>query len=374
MLAILWDLDLEDVVTAAPPDEKTHEKEYKIWKKRDAKMRTRIELAVGNSETIYLLGASTAKQMWDQLTTIKESWGKLGILAARRALFRATAPEDFDMTTHITDLRRKQEELHLMGSKLPDDDFAMILLTSLPEPWDNFTSGYLGSQGNAATINLPNLIGVLLDEERRHKQRGDSSSSDTALQARGKETRECHNCKKKGHLAKDCRGKAGGKEGQGLRSRKGKRDQAHQAQGDDASADENLTNFGYMATLMDFSKDNWLMDCSASTHVCTTWEMFIDYMPVDSTIKGLGALRIVGRGTVNLNFTIKGKCITHHLQNVTHVLDAPNCLVSQGRFMDAGGRIESQDDYIHLKKKDGTLVGIGRKVQKLYLQIGRAHV
>ena len=52
MLAILRDLDLEDVVTAAPPDEKTHEKEYKIWKKRDAKMRTRIELAVRSKSVV----------------------------------------------------------------------------------------------------------------------------------------------------------------------------------------------------------------------------------------------------------------------------------------------------------------------------------
>ena len=221
MLAILWDLDLEDIVTTSPPDEK-NEKEYKIWKKRDAKARMWIELAVGNSKMIHLLGTETAMAMWDQLRTVKESQGRLGILAARWVLFWVTAPKDFDMTAHIMDLKRKQEELHLMGSRIPDNNFAMILLTSLPERWDNFTSGYLGSQGNTTTINVSNLIGVLLDEERRRREHGDPSSSDTALQARGKEMRECHNCKKKGHLAKDCWAKGGRKEGQGPRSRKGK--------------------------------------------------------------------------------------------------------------------------------------------------------
>ncbi|KAF8700276.1 hypothetical protein AX14_000815 [Amanita brunnescens Koide BX004] len=249
-----------------------------------------------------------------------------------------------------------------MGSKIPDNDFAMILLTSLPERWDNFTSGYLGSQGNTTTINMSNLIGVLLDEEHCRKEHGVPSSSEMALQARGKETHECHNCKKKGHLAKDCWAKGGGKEGQGPRSWKGKRDQAHQAQGDEASADENLTAFGYMAAPVDFSKDDWLMDCGTSTHICTTREMFVDYTPENSTIKGLRALCIAGRGTVTLQFIMKGKRIMHHLQNVAHVPDAPNCLLSQGRFMDASRCIESQDNYIYLKK-DSALVGIGRKVQ-----------
>ena len=286
MLAILRDLNLEDIVTTSPPDEK-NEKEYKIWKKRDAKARTRIELAVGSSKMIHLLGAKMAMAMWDQLRTVKESWGRLGILMACHALFRATASEDFNMTAHITDLKRKQEELHLMGSRIPDDDFVMILLTSLPERWDNFTSGYLGSQGNTTTINVSNLIRVLLDEEHRCRECGDPSSSDMALQARGKETHECHNCKKKGHLAKDCWVKGGGKEGQGPRSQKGKRDQAHQAQGDEASADENLTAFGYMAAPADFSKDDWLMDCGASTHVCTTREMFVDYTPPWKSFKDI---------------------------------------------------------------------------------------
>ena len=121
-----------------------------------------------------------------------------------------------------------------------------------------------------------------------------------------------------------------------------------------------------MAAPVDFSKDDWLMDCGTSTHICTTREMFVDYTPENSTIKGLRALCIAGRGTVTLQFIIKGKRIMHHLQNVAHVPDAPNCLLSQGRFTDASRCIESQDNYIYLKK-DSALVGIGRKVQKLYL-------
>ena len=83
---------------------------------------------------IHLLGATTAKAMWDQLWTVKETRGRLSILLARWMLFRYSADEAaFDMASHIMKLRRMQEELHLMGSVVPDDNFVMILLTSLPE-------------------------------------------------------------------------------------------------------------------------------------------------------------------------------------------------------------------------------------------------
>ena len=35
-----------------------------------------------------------------------------------------------------------------MGSPVADEYFVMILITSLPESWDNYTLAYLGSSGN----------------------------------------------------------------------------------------------------------------------------------------------------------------------------------------------------------------------------------
>jgi hypothetical protein len=35
--------------------------------------------------------------------------------------------------------------------------------------------------------------------------------------------KDCYNCKKKGHIAVECWAKGGGKEGQGLKERKGKK-------------------------------------------------------------------------------------------------------------------------------------------------------
>src|SRR5277367_3060424 len=212
MLAILRDLNLEDYIekestspVAKEPGKPTDVEKglIKAWKTGDAKARTRIELAIGDAEMIHISGANTAKEMWEQLKTVKDSRGRLGVLATRRALYRATAADDFEMVNHISNLRKLQLELHLMGSIISDKDFVMILITSLPEAWDNYTSAYLGSSGNKPELKSHEIIAILLDEDRRRKGRS-GGSGETTLQAKGKEKKdkkkdcECYNCKKRG--------------------------------------------------------------------------------------------------------------------------------------------------------------------------------
>ena len=113
ILAILRDQNLEEYIEleSAPPIAKDPTKpsdeekvSIKTWKTGDAKARTRIELAIGDAEMIHISGANTAREMWQQLTIVKESRGRLGILATRRALYRASAADDFNMVDHISNL------------------------------------------------------------------------------------------------------------------------------------------------------------------------------------------------------------------------------------------------------------------------------
>ena len=97
---------------------------------------------------------------------VKESKGRLGVLATRRALYRATAEESFNMVEHISNLWKLQEELHTMNNLVSDEDFLMILITSLLESWDNYTSSYLGSSGNKPDLKSHELVSILLEEDR----------------------------------------------------------------------------------------------------------------------------------------------------------------------------------------------------------------
>ena len=142
MLAMFRDLGLEKYIAkdakapeSADPAKITQEETEakKKWQDGDGKAHTRIELSIGNAEMIHISGANTASQMWEQLCIVKESKGRLGVLATRRALYRAMAEEGFDMVEHVSKLQKLQEELHIMSNLVSDEDFVMILITSLPE-------------------------------------------------------------------------------------------------------------------------------------------------------------------------------------------------------------------------------------------------
>ena len=118
------------------------------------------------ADVVHLSGAETVKEMWDQLYMVKEAKGRISVLATHRVLYRMEADENnFDMVEHVSKLRRLQEELHLMDNKVSDKDFVMILLTSLPESWDMYTSAYLGSSSNKPTLKSHELIAILYEED-----------------------------------------------------------------------------------------------------------------------------------------------------------------------------------------------------------------
>ena len=56
-----------------------------------------------------------------------------------------------------------------MDNKVTDEDFVMILITSLLESWDNYTSSYLGSSGNKPTLSSHELIAILMEEDQWRK-------------------------------------------------------------------------------------------------------------------------------------------------------------------------------------------------------------
>ncbi|TFK17727.1 hypothetical protein FA15DRAFT_547051, partial [Coprinopsis marcescibilis] len=51
------------------------------WRTGESKARTRLELAIGDTEMVHILGAATAAEIWERLCQLKETKGRLGILA-----------------------------------------------------------------------------------------------------------------------------------------------------------------------------------------------------------------------------------------------------------------------------------------------------
>ncbi|GBE87024.1 hypothetical protein SCP_1002700 [Sparassis crispa] len=366
------------------------------WVEGDQKAQTVIELLLSDSQMIHIADATTAAEMWNQLKLVKEASGQLGIMAYRRKFYRTVATEGSDIAAHITELRRTQEQLHMMGSKVSDDEFRTILITSLPESWDQFTSAYLGATSQKDKLPTSHeLIAILLEEYRRRREKGGADES--ALAACGRWTQpkntaqggtdrksdaECWNCHKRGHTQHECWSKGGGKAGQGPRSKKEGRAQAHtnQAQStndvlrDVAFRTDEATCAGQQFSSQ-FSRYDWLADSGTTSHVTNLRDTMTDYVPLEaSSIAGIGdqSVRALGRGTVEVNSRIRGNTCTFCLKDVLYAPKATNNLVSLSRLDEAGGHFDGGAGGIMLRESSGHIIAQGRKVGRLYLLNMRA--
>ena len=68
-----------------------------------------------------------------------------------------------------------------MENLVTDEDFVMIIITSLPESWDNFTGSFLESSGNRLMITSHKLIAILLDKDQRRKGQAGEGAGMTLL-------------------------------------------------------------------------------------------------------------------------------------------------------------------------------------------------
>ena len=244
--------------------------------------------------------------------------------------------------------------------------------SSLPESWDNYTSSFLGSSGNRPQLKSQELVEILIEEARRRKGRKNGA---TALQAKGKggkagtgTDKECYNCHKKGHLAKDCWAKGGGKEGQGPKGRKGK-NRSNQAS---AEQTKTLNDICYMAgNDAEVKPHDWFIDSGTTSHICTIRDTFVDFYPEKSSVKGIGpSATCLGRGTVIVNCRVEGKTLRHCLMNTLYIPDAPNCLMSVKQLGMSGGWATFYADHCVVKEKSGKVIATGYGSHMLY-QLGQ---
>ena len=144
------------------------------WDRAERVARIIISNNLSVPQFIHVSQAATVRQMWDNLRAVHEVRGQQSINALRRTLYDTKAQEGDDILAHATKMRSLQADLHMMGSKVNDDDFANILAASLPKSWDPFTSSYMGSQSGTTPLTSQQLIGLIREEwTRRGGYHGD---------------------------------------------------------------------------------------------------------------------------------------------------------------------------------------------------------
>ena len=379
-----------DAEAAAPmadnPAKPTEEEKKAIsrWVAEDKLCFGLIKLTISSEERVHTTGTTTSATLWKNLCDVKEPKGLLGALAARRQLFRLVAEEGTSMADHITTFRKLQDNCAKMGVDIPDGDLALLLITSLPDSWDAFTTSFFGSSyATTTTISLATLITTLSEEYERRRTKANATES--AQHTVGRSSRPkpiCTNCKKTGHSMENCYAKGGGKEGQAPWAKKKDGDKGSQ-KADSANVTSELPDFAYILPSSFDSgspRDKWISDSGAGTHICNNCHSFSTFMPDNFEVGGVGQSQstlALGRGDVKLLSTIQGHTRTITLRNVIYCPDAAHNLMSISRLDAAGGSTVYKGGRVIHSTAEGSTLATGLLYRKLYylnVQVQRTSV
>ena len=165
-----------------------------------------IRIRLADKLLVYVASLKLAKEALETLKGLLEAQGLLGIVLAWWKLFQAKYDDGASIEDHIRTLRGYQEELHNLRHKIKDAEVSIIILTLLPDSWNN----YILSINSSVLKEVLQLIARILEHNRWLKIQG---TDDSALAAKwGKKKYNpkiiCYGCSKHEHVQEDCQSKS----------------------------------------------------------------------------------------------------------------------------------------------------------------------
>ena len=156
---------------------------------------------------MYLLGDPVdTVAVWNKLEEQfqKKSW--VNRLNLRRKLHSLRLKDGESVQDHVKTMLETFNELSIVGDAITDEDRVVYLLASLPESFDTLVTAL---ESNPAVPEMEIVIERLMHEERKHKEHGvlSESESNGALATKhktGSKGPKCYGCQMFGHIQRNC--------------------------------------------------------------------------------------------------------------------------------------------------------------------------
>ena len=296
------------------------------WKKEETSIKQVIGPSLPRGTFSHIKGQNTMHGVWTTLKQVYEE--KTRALAAdlMRRFQNTRCGESDNLRTHFEHLSGLKEQLAGMGKVISDEDYADIILTSLPSSYDSDIASISNSAKlGTKTLTADLLQSLLLDEYTRRelKKQPAANSKDEAFTAEvTKPKKQCSNCKKCGHVKADCWAKGDGKEGQGPRKNKDKEETAAVAEEKELEAwamiigEEDVAEEDHVEVVAaagsSLVQPEWvrgtsieLYDSGASRHMTPSRDRFLTYQSIPRIpIKGANGSVFYAVGTGNLRIEV----------------------------------------------------------------------
>lgn len=205
MMTLLIDRGLWDIALGGEAcSEAVSESEKARFKRREQKALALIGLHVGGEHLPHILAAKDPKALWADLEKPHKEESQALRAHLRRQLQRMKMPKDASVAIFMKRVKEAANKLKSAGCLTEEDEIVCVALSGLPEERSAIAAAMEnGGDPLAAATITPKL---LRHEAKAHEDEngsGNGGKDERAFNAR--ETRRRFICKKKGHIARNCR-------------------------------------------------------------------------------------------------------------------------------------------------------------------------
>ena len=183
MKLLLMEKDLYGFIdgTEKPPEvseEDKKEKEMKLYTTRSQKAYSTIALAVTKPLQVHVMNTVCPKTAWNTLKSHFEFVSITQIVRVNRAFFAAKMMEETDLIEHITHMTYLAEQMRELGEEVSQKKFAVVVLGSLPDSYDNFMTSLNARDANK--FSWEDVKPALMEEYLKRKEKGEKRKNEDA--------------------------------------------------------------------------------------------------------------------------------------------------------------------------------------------------
>jgi hypothetical protein len=129
----------------------------------------------------------TMKELMDTLAKLYEKPSVSNKIFLMKRLFNMKMSEGGSIADHLNEYNTLSNQLSYVKVDFDDEVRALIILCSLPESWNDLVMDLSNYVFGSNALKFDDVVGVILSEEMRWKNTGETSSNALNMENRGRQ-------------------------------------------------------------------------------------------------------------------------------------------------------------------------------------------
>lgn len=281
------------------------------WKAKDEKALATILLSVKTSQLLHVKNCKSSSEAWKKLEEVHSPRGPARKVTLFKNLLNLKMSENTTMASHLHNFFDLFEKITEVDIKLQDELLTVILLSSLPQDYENFVIAMESRDELPTALQLKTKL--IEESKRREGEKTHEGAEMAFFSKRSQQKRspqpqknrtvsgKCYKCHKHGHYASSCRlNKAG-------------------------------SAFAMLNACSSVNLDNnvWVLDSGSTCHMCCDKAMFTSLKPHKEKIE-LPADKFTESDGIG-QVSVKTKTMTVTLLDVLYVPSLKTNFISMSK-------------------------------------------